>query len=496
MGKNKLAEFKEKVVNNPSFTVKEQVGYASGVFGNAMCQDSVDTYGDKFFRDFMGINSDSMTLMGNIYTVLGFLSPPVAGYMVDTPVKPGKKTPTKKILMLTPLPFAVVTCLLFLVPFPNAAKNFIWALILKSVYYIVDSFFDLSLSSLSLRMTTNPKDRKNFYTVSTFASALGSMLPGWLIPIVVGRSDNVVMQKKLYFLLAAIFAVLGLVTMYRPYFTLNEKITVHEREDKTKIVWDMRTLSTLLHSRSFVVSQVANFFEKIRQISYDLLPYIYDDVLDDYGMKAIVDIVSGMLSYGGLFSVPFISNHISARSIMSGSFAFTGVFYGIISLFGINFNPEKLRKKKYLIGLLIGISGMPNNAISASKKVIIGNATDYMEWYSTKKYGEPIRSEGLITSAQGILGNINNFIKKNAYNLAFGLIKYQPNTVAGSDKVTKIVQSDKTLKGIYLLFAFAGIFGNLFACVSYLFDNYNKSRGEAIQSQLEEMRAERMKAER
>lgn len=487
---------KSKITDNPSFTVREQIGYAGGIFGNAMCQDSAGTYADKFFRNFMGIKSSQMTVMANIHTVLNFISPTVAGALIDTPVKPGQRTPTKRILMITPVPFALVTCMLFLVPFSEPVKNFIWALVLKAVYNTVDCFYDLSLNSLSLRMTTNSKDRKNFYTVSTLASALGSMLPGWIIPIIVSRSDDPVMQKWLYFLIALVFAVLGVVTMYMPFFTLNEKIKVKERKGKTNnIVWDKKTISTLLHSRSFVVTQIANIFEQIRQISYNLLPYIYDDTFNDYGMKAIIDAISGTLSYAGLLSVPFISNVFSARTVMSGSFAFTGFFYGIMALFGINFNLEKIRKRRYIIGMLIGISGMPNNAISASKKVIIGDATDYMEWYSEKEYGEPIRSEGLITATQGILGNINSFIRANIYNIAFGFIKYKESTVSGAGKAVKVVQSSQTLKGIYRFFTLAGVIGNFLASASYLFDNYSGKRKEMILQQLEEMRAVRAKKE-
>ena len=53
--KEKLATMKDNVVNNPSFTLKEQLGYAGGMFGNAMGQDCVYTYSSKFNRDFQMI---------------------------------------------------------------------------------------------------------------------------------------------------------------------------------------------------------------------------------------------------------------------------------------------------------------------------------------------------------------------------------------------------------------------------------------------------------
>lgn len=491
MVKEKLQRFKSQVIDNPSFTVREQIGYSMGIFGNSMAQDSVNTFSDKFFRQFMGISGKHMTLLGNILIGLGFAVPPIAGNILDTPVAANKRAPSKSILMITPLPFALTSMLLFIVPFPDPFKNFIWAMLIKLVYNTVDAFYDASLNAMSLRMTTNAKDRKNFYTVSTLASALGSMLPGWIIPIAVGSSDDVNRQKWMYFFVALIFCVLGIISMFAPYFTLEEKIRIVEKPKKTAVNWDRETISTMVHSRTFMLVQFANFFEQIRQLSYKLLPYIYDDVFDDYSMKAVIDAISGTLSYVGLAAVPVITSKVSARTVMCGGYAFTGLFYTLMSLFASGFNLKSLRKKRYLVGIMIGISGMPNNAIAAAKKVVVGDATDYMEWYSQKHFGTPIRSEGLIGATQGVLGNLYNLIRTNIYNILFDGLKYKANITDSAGKTVKAVQTNKTLKGIYLMFTLCGVFGNLLASACYLFDNYTGKRRDAILHELEEMREAR-----
>lgn len=489
MVKEKLERFKAQVVNNPSFTLKEQLGYAAGIFGNCMGQDSIDTFDDKFIRRFMFSEKDYglITIIENILMIFGFITPPVAGSILDTPAKPGKKTPTKILTGTMPIPFAIASVLLFIVPSVNPQTNFFWFLILKLIFKTVDTFYDLSLNTLSLRMTNNANDRKNFYTIATLASALGSMLPGWIIPVLVGSAkDDPEKQKFLYLGAAAVFAVLGLASMFAPYFTLEEKLKVVEKPKKTAIVWDKQTVSTLFHCRSFIVLELATFFEQVRQLSYKLLNYMYEDVFDLYSMKAIIDIISGILSYVGLGAVPFLGNRFSARTILSGGFAYTGIFYTIMSMFAINFKKEKVRKYKWLIGILIGLAGMPNNAISASKKIIVGDATDYMEWYSEKNFGTPIRSEGLVSAAQSIFNNVFNLIRTNFYNIAFQKIGYKS---AVNNETVK--QTDGALKGIYLMFVLCGIAGNFLASGCYLFDNYTGRRREQILEELEEMRAAR-----
>lgn len=489
--KEKIGEFKDTIVNNPSFTVREQLGYAGGIFGNCMGQDSIGTFSDKFFRKFMKIEANNLTLMGNIQLILGLIASTFAGNLLDRPVAPDKKTPTKIITGITPIPFAITSMLLYIVPTGSPMKNFIWTLIFNIIFSVSDTFYDTSLHTLSLRMTNNERDRKNFYTVSTLASSLGSMLPGWLIPLLVGSTDVASKQQQYYFIASLVFCVLGVSMMYAPYFTLNEKIRVAEKPSKSKISWDRETVISILHNRTFIITEIGTFFEMIRQVSYTLLPYIYEDVLGDYKLKAGMDVVSGTLSYIGLLAVPFLGRRFTARTVISGGFGYTGFFYTLMALLGMNFKPEKMHRRKLLIGLLIGLAGMPNNAISASKKVMVGDSTDYMEWYSEKRFGRPVHSEGLICATQSIFNTVFSFFRTNLYNILFGRLGYLPNYTDANGKEVAAVQSEKTLKGIYMMFALCGVFGNIAAAVTYLLDNYTGKKKEEIYGELTEMRAKR-----
>lgn len=487
----KIRSAKDTLFYNPSFTLKEQLGYCGGIFGNCMGQDAIGTFADKFFRTFMKIGANHITLYSNIALALGFLTGAASGYVLDTPTLPGKKTPTKIITGVMPIPFAITSLLLFVVPTGDPFKNFIWMLVFHLIFNVSDAFYDASLNTLSLRMTNNAKDRKNFYTVGTLASSLGSMLPGWLIPLLVGSTQDAGKQKLYYFFAALVFCVLGVSLMYAPFFTLNEKIRVAQRPEKTKLSWDKQTVSAVLHNRTFIITEIATFFEQIRQTSYTLLPYIYEDVLGDYKLKALMDMVSGTLSYAGLLAVPFLGNHFSARTVLSGGFAYTGILYSVMGLLGMGFNRNKMNARRILIGLLIGFAGMPNNAISASKKVVVGDSTDYMEWYAEKRFGRPIHAEGFITATQSMLGNVFNIIRTNIYNIVFGRLGYLPNYTDETGKEVKAVQTDKTLQGIYLLFVLCGVFGNFLASATYLFDRYTGAKKDAIYKELLEMRAAR-----
>ena len=154
-----------------------------------------------------------------------------------------------------------------------------------------------------------------------------------------------------------------------------------------------------------------------------------------------------------------------------------------------------MNARRIAVGLLIGFAGMPNNAISASKKVVVGDSTDYMEWYAEKRFGRPIHAEGFITATQSMLGNVFNVIRTNIYNIIFGKIGYQANTIDETGKEIKAIQNESTLKGIYLMFVLFGVVGNFLASTTYLFDNYTGAKKNEIYAELQQMRAKRAETE-
>ncbi|MCQ2485744.1 MAG: MFS transporter [Clostridia bacterium] len=496
--KSALNSLKSTYLDNESISNKEQLGFAGGIFGNAMGQDSVDTFADKFDRNFMGISNGMMTIKGNISTVLSFFIPPVAGALYDMPSRRTGKSNLRKALLFAPIPFAITSMLLFVVPTQNAMYNFIWTLFLSVIFSIADTFYDIALNALALKMVSNPADRKKFFTFESIASTLGSMAPGSVIPIIVGMTDDAHKQQWLYFFIALGFCIIGVLAMYAPYMTIQERSMMaaaeyeeskkKENGEKEKIKLDKRTVKAILHNRPFIIIQLATICETIRQITYKILPYLYDDTFNDFKMKTIVDAISGTFSYVGLMAVPFVGKKFSAKAMLIGGYSYTAIFYTIISLFNINFRLENVRKKRYLIGLCIGLSGIPNAMQAAAKRILVADSTDYMEWYGEKTFGMAVRSDGLLSAAQNIVAKFNALLKTNIYNIMFSLIGYKSNDLANG---IKPVQTNNTLRGIYRIASICGLLGNLLPAICFLFDNYSGERKDRIYNELCEMRAKR-----
>ncbi|MBQ7543288.1 MAG: MFS transporter [Clostridia bacterium] len=478
------------------YSRREQLGYCGGIFGNSMGQDIATTYSDIFARKYLKIEAPNITLFDNVVLAVGGLAGSLAGYILDTPAKPKKLTPAKRITGIMPIPVALAAMLMFVVPTNDPTRNFIWKAIFHLIFTVTDTFYDSALNAMSLRIATDQKDRKTFFTVGTLASSLGSMVPGWIISPLVGSTKDVGVQKSIYFIASLVFCILGTVSMFVPFFTLNEKIRLTQRPEKEKLVWDKQTVLAILHNRTFVITEIGSFFEQIRQISYKLLHYLYQDLLQDLRIEAPVGALSGSLAYAGLLLVPSLSKRFTTRTILSGGFAYTGFFYTLMGLLGRKHGIKKMRRHKLLYGLLIGLAGMPNYAISASKKILVGDSTDYMEWYAEKEYGKPIRAEGFISSVQSVLGNVFNWICTNTYDIFFDTFNYKPNiTDPETGQDLPVDQTSETLNGIFKLFIWCGMIGNFLAAATYLFENYHGAKKAAVTAELAEIRARRQLAQ-
>lgn len=472
--KDKYLELK----NNPDVALKEQVGYVSGVFGNCMGQDSVSTYTDQFMRDYMGLKSHHLLTMKSVTTGVNIFIAPIVGALLDN--NHSTKGNARRFMMASAIPFTLSSILLFVVPSSSITFNVVWSFLLYLLFNIADTFFDVALSTLSVRMTPNAKSRKNFYTIAQLASTLGSMLPGGMVPIIIELQGNDYAKEKwAFFTVALFFGILGMFTMLVPCITLKERNMVlppREKEKKVKIDYKL-----ILLNRPLLLLCLSQVIESVRQVCYSSLPFFYKHTLNRYGMKTYVEMGSSALSYAGLLSVPFVGKKRSSRDIVVWGYLHTGICYLLLLIFGY--------KHLWLVGILIALGGMPNAAMSAARRILLADSTDYMEWKSYQKYGVAQRNEGMVFAFSTMVSRISALWKELLVNTGFALIGYQ-SAVSINGVMTEVVQTPQTLHGIFLLVAIPGIIGNLLPGIIMLFDNFTGKRKETIMSELEEIRAE------
>ncbi|MBQ3707272.1 MAG: MFS transporter, partial [Clostridia bacterium] len=341
-----------KVVHNPTFTIREQFGYSSGIMGNSMAQD-VEAYAlTLFLTRFMGIAASFVIVLELVAKIANIIVDPLAGAILDRKGKHGRSR-AKAFTLVMPFPLAISSILLFVVPGIGLTARIVYVFAFYLIYCISDGFYDMSLSTISARMTTNPKDRKNFYTVAQFASTLGGMLPSGLIPVFVA----IYMEKEalIYLLFAIFFGVVGFALMIVPYFTLREKTAAAWRKE-APIALNFKALMLNRPMWCLIFSQIV---DSVRQVCYSGLAYFYLETLGAFWMASVAGTISATLSYLGIAAVPFIGAKLSSRDIIMYGYFYTGILYVLFLLVGY--------KSLLLVALIVGFAGLPNGAMSSSR---------------------------------------------------------------------------------------------------------------------------------
>lgn len=469
----------KKMATNPSFTLKEQFGFAGGRFGNEMAQDIVSTFITLFLTKYVGIEVAVITVLMLIARIVNILMDPVAGTILDRGLGRKSRNVLKPFLLLSPMPITITSILLFVVPAQSMGFRIAWVFCFYLIFVISDNVYDMSLSTLSVRMCSNPKDRKNFYSLAELATCLGNTLPGGVIPILISLyKEDFSAQQNIYLIGALFFGVLGFAGMMLPFFTLKERNPgISVRKPKVSL-----NAKALLVNKPLLVLMVCEVTDSIRKICYGALAFFYLETLNAFWLSTVVGAVSVALTYVGILLVPIIGNKITSRNMIVYSYLYSGFCYLILLLTGY--------QHIWLVGILVAISGFPNGLMRSAKKILLADSTEYMEWKTWKKYGTPVRSDGMVFALHSMAARINGLWSSILLPMGLGIIGYVSATVINGVTV-EAVQTPETLKGIFYLVAIPGTVGNIIPGLIMLIDNYSGKKKEDILEELTKLRAER-----
>ena len=145
---SKMKSSWNKVIHNPTFTIKEQLGYSSGIMGNSMTQDVEAYVLTLFLVRFMGIDSAIILILMSVAKIVNIGVDLIAGVLLNKTTKSGRSL-TKTMLLITPFPLAISSILLFVIPGLNLSARIAYVFVFYLIYCIADGFYDMSLLTMS-----------------------------------------------------------------------------------------------------------------------------------------------------------------------------------------------------------------------------------------------------------------------------------------------------------------------------------------------------------
>ena len=181
------------------------VSFCGSTFFSRSIGELIASYFTLFLTDFMLIPVAQITVLMLVTRILDAVTDPIAGAIVDiTHSRWGKSRP---YVLFSSFPLALLTVLLFSVPNISMMGRLVYTYVIYIAYGLAQTLFSVPLSTLSMSISADPKERKNIYTISGFMGSFGTAIPG-AVPIIFQYvATDHSSQETAYFLIGMVIVV-------------------------------------------------------------------------------------------------------------------------------------------------------------------------------------------------------------------------------------------------------------------------------------------------
>ena len=210
-------------------TIKEKIGYGLGDAGGCLTFVFMGKYFTKYCTDALGIDPGLVATLWIIWNIWDFLNDPLMGSLMDK-VFSKNKNPRGKfrpwLLRSAPLIFITFVALLTVPQFFKGVAVICAVFVLKILYELTYTMFNIPMGSLLSAMATNDEERASLSSWRGIGSGIGNMLPPLLaLPLIEHYSYSNVTG---YAIGGTICAAVGLILCLLHYFMTSERNVVSE----------------------------------------------------------------------------------------------------------------------------------------------------------------------------------------------------------------------------------------------------------------------------
>ncbi|MCD8153642.1 MAG: glycoside-pentoside-hexuronide (GPH):cation symporter [Clostridiales bacterium] len=183
----------------------------------------VSTYILVFMTDTFGVAPAAAGVIMTVAAIWDAINDPIMGTLVDrTKTRWGTYRP---YLLLVPLPWAIVCCMLFAAPELTAQGKIVYAAVLYICYGMLLTALEIPYNAVLPTMTRNEMEKNDAIAVSTFIASIAILIVSSFttnLVAVFGGDD----PAKGYFTVVLIGAVLMVITNWIAFAKCKEKYTV------------------------------------------------------------------------------------------------------------------------------------------------------------------------------------------------------------------------------------------------------------------------------
>lgn len=467
-------------------TEKRYVGYGEALaYGFAAGGKSFVTtptqsgYLSLFFTKVFGLPAGAVSFMMLLSGLWDAVNDPMIGSVIDkTRTGYGKLRPW---LIVTPLPFAVLTVLLFGGPtFMNGVASPGVKIAYMYVSYILwelcFTFADVPFNGMTTAVSPLPHDRTRVISFSTFFGGIMAGASQTLLLSLMDASEKGlwnVSLRTVFLLIGVISAVFG-----GGLFSLAGIFTKERVVQSARQPGIAEGFRVLLHNKPLMLIVLSNMLMSAGGLYNVFTTYYFAEVLQLNSLKLLIDIPGGAVGIGTYPFIPAIKRKFDNKQLMIIHFI-SKAAVGVVCFFaGCRHYTSKAVAVPILmlLNIVISIVNTVKNIISTE---MIGDTIDYMELET----GE--RNEGVSFAVSSFFGKLTSSVSTSIATAVLPRIGLTYRTVNG-EQVS--VKGEKTDFYIWMFYVLVPQLLNALGVIPFFWYNLTGKRLADIRRQLAERR--------
>lgn len=459
---------------------KEYFNYGISGFGQNLIYGLVSGYLMFFYTEVFLIPATTVGTMFLVARIWDAINDPIMGTFVDkTRTKWGKMRP---YLLATPIPVAIMTILLFVAPDLSPTLKIVYMYVTYIAWGMIYTICDVPYWSLSAVLTPHAEERTNMVSFVRLLTGAGMGVPMIFVSLLTmlqqkGTATSLIGDnKKMYFLIGVIMAILGALLLSRGFFGTKEVVKQREKPPTFK-----ENIMCLLKNKPVLMLLLSNILQFPRMIQVGAAMYVATYVFGGGQWVLILSIpatISGFLSF---VLVPKLVKKFGAMN----AFILSNVFWIIPNGLMFIVRPENVKSPAGLVLVfsMLFFSGFVGGIIGILPTLLIADCVDYSEW----KTGQ--RNEGIFFSTQTFMAKVQAALQNYGIGIGLAIFAFvQPITGAGGEIVQQ-TQNASTLEGIWAMYSIIPSVGYILCVIPLFFYDLKGKKLKQVQDDLAIKRA-------
>uniref|UniRef100_UPI003FF080F6 MFS transporter n=1 Tax=Candidatus Fimivicinus sp. TaxID=3056640 RepID=UPI003FF080F6 len=476
---------------------KEFLSFAAGALGQGMVYGIMSSYISDFYLNILRVTPLFVLFLMLLARVWDAINDPIMGMIADR-LNP-KHGKFRTYLILTPVPIAILTFLLFFAPDISDTAKMIYAAVTYVAWGMIYTMSDVPFWGLPNAMTPNPAERGNLISISRTTNGVGSALPmaifmllGFILPSL-GLS-GLELEKTKYMTIAIIASVLGNLLFVNVYFHAKERVPIpcppardKKQPGALKLLFTCKPMMLVV---AMGVLSSGRYMYQAGAIHAARYAFYTGPALEgltaaakEAAIQQSISLISTVFAvatavgmFGTMLLMPKLMKRFSYKSILIST-CLIG-FVSSMLMFFIGYDHF------WACVPFLVLSCIPCGSINVLTYAMVGDCLDYMEWSTGR------RETGLGSACQSFVAKLGSAVATSFIVLMYMIVKLDLNTIGVSYTPNPLEMAANVRGGIFMIVSLIPAISLLLCTIPMFFYDLTGKKKEKITQELQKRREE------